>query len=69
MCTSVAIGFYIRDAQSYASFRPTILAMSRQDNSIFSVYEKKPTPVAEVGEGQVVRVKIDDEMEDDFCVV
>ena len=46
-----------------------MLAMSRQDNSIFSVYEKKPTHVAEVGEGHVVRVKIDDEMEDDFCVV
>ena len=42
MCTSVAIGFYIRDEESFLDFKTKILKMSRESDSIFSVYEKKP---------------------------
>ena len=42
MCTSVAIGFYIRDGQQFLDFKAKLLKLSRDENSIFSVYENKP---------------------------
>ena len=50
MCTSVAIGFYIRNESQFLDFKEKIFKMSKEDNSIFSVYEKKPIPV-EIDEG------------------
>jgi cysteine protease ATG4 len=45
MCTSVAIGFYIRDEEDYEDFKQNITTLSRGESSIFSVYEKKPRPL------------------------
>ena len=42
MCTSVAIGFYIRNKASFIDFKTKILKMSRESDSIFSVFEQKP---------------------------
>lgn len=70
MCTSVAIGFYIRDKPSFEEFKVKILKLSREENSIFSVYEKKPVKKdEEVTPGVVQKIAIDDEMEDEFCVL
>ena len=68
MCTSVAIGFYIRNENQFQDFKTKILKMSKEENSIFSVYEKKPEPV-EIDEGVIEKVQIDEDMEDDFCIV
>lgn len=70
MCTSVAIGFYIKNEQSFIDFKTKILFLSREQDSIFSVYDKKPEPVHDdVFTGTVQKVQIDDEMDDDFCVL
>lgn len=42
MCTSVAIGFYIRNQNEFYAFIEKIKSLSRKENSIFSVYDKKP---------------------------
>lgn len=42
MCTSVAIGFYLRGFEDFLEFKHKILAFNKLDNSIFSVYEIKP---------------------------
>jgi len=42
MCTSVAIGFYIRGEDEFEKFKLKLTALSKLDNSIFSVYENKP---------------------------
>ena len=45
MCTSVAIGFYIKNEEDFLNFKEKIQQLSRTENSIFSVYEKKPMPI------------------------
>ena len=42
MCTSVAIGFYIRDREDFQNFKQNIKELSKVENSIFTVYDKKP---------------------------
>jgi cysteine protease ATG4 len=42
MCTSVAIGFYIRNYQDFFSFTEHIKDLAYGENSIISVYDKKP---------------------------
>lgn len=42
MCTSVAIGFYLRGYEDFLEFKHKILAFNKLENSIFSVYEIKP---------------------------
>jgi hypothetical protein len=54
MCTSVAIGFYIRDEEAFYEFRLKLLELQKQENCIFSVYDKTPDYMKEV----------DDEMDD-----
>jgi hypothetical protein len=57
MCTSVAIGFYLRDEESFKDFKQKILKISKAENSIFSVYEKKPvTKSADVPTGVVQKI-------------
>ena len=34
----------MRDEESFNEFKLKIMKMSREDNSIFSVYEKRPDP-------------------------
>jgi|LauGreDrversion4_2_1035121.scaffolds.fasta_scaffold49694_4 hypothetical protein len=42
MCTSVAIGFYISGKDHFEEFKKIITKLSKEEDSIFSVYEKKP---------------------------
>ena len=42
MCTSVAIGFYISGKEQFQEFKTLITKLSRDEDSIFSVYEHKP---------------------------
>lgn len=42
MCTSVALGFYIRDYEDFNSFKQQIMCLANLENSIISVYEQKP---------------------------
>lgn len=42
MCTSLAMGFYIRGAEEYTEFKLKLTALSSLEDSIFTVYEKKP---------------------------
>lgn len=42
MCTSVAIGFYIRDEERFREFKVKVTEMSKDENSIFSAYMNKP---------------------------
>ena len=42
MCTSVACGFYIRDKDAFDEFKLKMLALSKLDNCIFSIYEETP---------------------------
>jgi hypothetical protein len=42
MCTSVAIGFYIRNKEEFDSFKKNMLVLGSAENSIFTVYEKRP---------------------------
>jgi hypothetical protein len=59
MCTSVAIGFYIRNKASFLDFKTKILKMSRESDSIFSVYEEKPAKhTLDVPTGVIQTVKI-----------
>lgn len=73
MCTSVAIGFYIRNEEAFIDFKSIIMKMSRENNSIFSVYEKKPlSHTADIPTGEVHKIKIQNgngHIEDDFCVI
>jgi Peptidase family C54 len=70
MCTSVAIGFYIKNEEEFKEFKQQISKLSKEEDSIFSVYDKKPvTDAVEITPGVVQKVKFDDGMEDEFCVV
>lgn len=42
MCTSIAVGFYLRDQDEFLEFKLKMSALSKTDNCIFSVYETKP---------------------------
>jgi hypothetical protein len=42
ICTAVAIGFYIRDETDFLVFSSQIKAISKMENSVFSVYETSP---------------------------
>jgi hypothetical protein len=42
MCTSIAIGFYLRGEEEYIEFKHKMIALSSTENCIFSVYESKP---------------------------
>ena len=42
MCTSVAVGFYIRGEEEFSEFYNKMMAFKKNENSIFSVYDKKP---------------------------
>jgi hypothetical protein len=53
MCTSVAIGFYIRGKDHFEDFKTLITKLSREEDSIFSVYEQKPKPQPEVTAGVI----------------
>jgi hypothetical protein len=43
ICTSVCIGFYLKDGEAFEKFSTKLKAVARIDHSIFSVYEKSPT--------------------------
>ena len=40
ICTSLAIGFYIRDAESYNEFKTNLKELASMPDSFFSVFEK-----------------------------
>jgi hypothetical protein len=42
MCTSLAIGFYIRDKEEFSLFKKSMHEMANMDSSVFSVYDNKP---------------------------
>jgi hypothetical protein len=42
MCTSIALGFYLRGEEDYEEFKNKIKALDKLDNSIVSVYDTKP---------------------------
>jgi hypothetical protein len=42
MCTSIAVGFYIKDKEDYFSFKEKMYELSKSDHCIVSVAEKKP---------------------------
>jgi len=42
MCTSIAVGFYIRDKDDYMSFKEKMYELSKSDHCIVNVAEKKP---------------------------
>lgn len=42
MCTSVALGFYIRNHEEYLEFKRAVKDLANVENSIISVYDKKP---------------------------
>jgi len=74
MCTSVAIGFYIRDEENFLNLRSRLFPLSREENSIFSVYDKEPEPLEmKVNiNGKVVNIDSQNEGEfddDGFCIV
>lgn len=39
MCTSVAIGFYIRDQPDFEDFKTRIKSLAKSENSFFTVYD------------------------------
>lgn len=39
MCTSIALGFYLRDQEEYEEFKLKIMALNKLENSIVTVYE------------------------------
>ena len=45
MCTSLAFGFYLHSMEEFEEFKMKIRALGVLENSIFSVYDKKPEPV------------------------
>lgn len=47
MCTSVAIGFYLRDEEAFHEFRLKLLELQKQENCIFSIYDKTPNYMKE----------------------
>ena len=59
MCTSVVIGFYIRNESEFQEFRKRMGGLSQGMDSVFSVYERKPT-----GRDENLM-----EEEDEFCIV
>ena len=65
MCTSIAIGFYIRGEEEYEEFKLKMIALSKADNCIFSIYEHKPEYLSQSIEDKVVQ----DDIEDDFVVI
>lgn len=70
MCTSVAIGFYIRGEDEFEKFKLKLTALSKLDNSIFSVYENKPLQIKnKQDEVKIDGSKENEEMEDDFVVI
>jgi hypothetical protein len=42
ICTSVCIGFYLRNNEAFDKFSAKLNAVARIDHSIFSVYETSP---------------------------
>lgn len=57
MCTSVALGFYIRGPDEYEEFKLKIIAMSKLEDSIFSVFKKE-----EELKGKLRDIDIDNEV-------
>lgn len=47
MCTSIAIGFYLRNEEAFEEFKLKMMALRKIENCIFSVYEKKPAYLSE----------------------
>lgn len=41
LCTSLAIGFYLRDLKEFEKFKLKIQALSKMDDSFLSVFEKE----------------------------
>ena len=47
ICTSVCIGFYLRDEEAFVKFAAKLHAVAQMEHSFFSVYEKSPIRSAE----------------------
>lgn len=45
MCTSIAMGFYIRGEEEFIEFKHKLFALSRLEDSIFTVFEYKPIQI------------------------
>lgn len=69
MCTSLAMGFYIRGEDEYVEFKHKMLALSRMDDSIFTVYEHKPIQIVNQQLSNAPMSQAEDEIEDDFVVI
>jgi len=41
MCTSIALGFYIRNEEEYEEFKFKIMALDKIEDSIVSVYREE----------------------------
>ena len=64
MCTSVAVGFYLRGEEDYELFKNRILAFKKKENCIFSIFEKKPE-----FKNLEAAVAIEGDDEDDFVLI
>ena len=43
ICTSLTIGFYIRDAESFEKFKANLKELAKMPDSFFSIFEKSKT--------------------------
>ena len=68
MCTSVAIGFYLRDEEDFQNFYNKMAALSKLDHSIFNVYDAKPQKLKTDCNEQVVQIQ-DDGFDDEFVML
>lgn len=76
MCTSLAIGFYIRDKEEFDAFRQSMKEMAAMEHSIFSVFDNKPKQLDFEAQSTDAQTKIrsqsqlkEDIDDDGFCIV
>jgi hypothetical protein len=67
VCTSVAIGFYIKNVKEFVEFRKLIKVIAEKEHSILSVFDHSSDSSSPLKrfEGQTRFVKLDDGEEDD----
>lgn len=67
VCTSVAIGFYIKNAKDFVEFKKLIKVLAGKEHSILSVFENSSDSSSPLkrAEGQIQFLKLDDGEDDD----